>query len=539
VTALLQTQGLSMAFGPVSVLRDIDLDVRAGEVHAIIGENGAGKSTLMRLLAGHIRPTAGTLEFDGQRMAFANPASAEAAGIVLVHQEILLAEGLSVTENLFLGREIARYGILDDGAMRRIAAAKLAAIGCTASPKALVKHLSLADRQLVQIARALLVPHRLVIFDEPTAVLTGDEVAMLLGIIRSLRDQGIAVVYISHRLNEVEELADRITVLRDGQKIGTYDGATLSQSDMARLMVGRELSMLYPPQLDMPVLADAVPVLEVEHAEVPGFVADVSFRLMPGEILGFAGMIGAGRTELFEGLLGLRPGRVTTLRLNGQALHLRHPAEAIAAGIAYLTEDRKGKGLLLRQKLAPNLTLTALSWLNPKVMLDGRRERAALRQAVADFDIRLRDSAMLAGQLSGGNQQKLLLAKVLMTNPALVIIDEPTRGIDIGNKSQIYGFIQQLVQAGKGCIVISSEMQELIGICSRILVMRGGRISGELRGDEMTEANVALRATGAADGGATLEVAGSIKAVTETVAAQPGRHEAAPQPPLLAALRSR
>jgi ribose transport system ATP-binding protein len=329
---------------------------------------------------------------------------------------------------------------------------------------------------------------------------------MLLGIIRQLRQQRIAVVYISHRLNEVEELADRITVLRDGQMIGTYAGATLSQSDMARLMVGRELSMLYPPQLDLPAASGAVPVLEVEHAEVPGFIADASFCLMPGEILGFAGMIGAGRTELFEGLLGLRPGRVAALRLNGKPLHLRHPADAIAAGIAYLTEDRKGKGLLLRQRLVPNLTLTALSWLNPKVMLDGRRERAALKKAVADFDIRLRDPGMLAGQLSGGNQQKLLLAKVLMTDPAVVIIDEPTRGIDIGNKSQIYGFVQQLVRAGKGCIVISSEMQELIGICSRILVMRGGRITGELQGDEMTEANVALHATGATDDADTPDV---------------------------------
>ena len=496
MTALLKTQGLSMAFGPVQVLCDIDLDVRPGEVHAIIGENGAGKSTLMRLLSGHIRPTAGTLEFDGRPATFAGPADAEAAGIVLVHQEILLAEGLSVAENLFLGREITRHGLVDDGAMNRIAAAKLKEIGCHASPKALVKQLSLADRQLVQIARALLVPHRLVIFDEPTAVLTGDEVTTLFGIIRQLQQQGIAIAYISHRLSEVEELADRITVLRDGQMIGTYEASSLTQADMARLMVGRDLSTLYPPRIE--TAAAGVPILEVEHATVPGFVADVSFSLQPGEILGFAGMIGAGRTELFEGLLGLRPGRAEALRLNGKALRLHHPSEAIAAGIAYLTEDRKGKGLLLRQRLAPNLTLTALSWLVPGWFLDGKREKAALKTAIEAFDIRVRNPDALAGQLSGGNQQKLLLAKVLMSDPALVIIDEPTRGIDIGNKSQIYGFIQQLVRQGKGCIVISSEMQELIGLCSRILVMRGGRISGELCGEAMTEANVAMLATGVA-----------------------------------------
>jgi ribose transport system ATP-binding protein len=524
VTVLLKANGLSKIFGTVSVLNDISCDVRSGEIHAIIGENGAGKSTLMRLLAGHVQPSAGSLELDGKTVSFAGPATAEEAGIVLVHQEILLAEGLSVAENLFLGREIVRHGIIDDAAMNKLAAAKLAEIGCHVAPKTLVKRLAIADRQLVQIARALLVPHRLVIFDEPTAVLTENEVERLMGIIRRLREQGAAILYISHRLSEVEQLADRITVLRDGQLIGTFDGAGLTQADMARLMVGRDFSALYPEPLTPSSNTSPEEIFEVRGAHVPGFVDDVSFKLCAGEILGFAGMIGAGRTELFEGLLGLREGRAELLRLNGRMLRIRRPGDAIAAGIAYLTEDRKGKGLLLRLGLAPNLTLTALSWIHRRLFLNKRREAQMLRSAIDDFDIRVRHPAMLAGQLSGGNQQKLLLAKVLMTDPKLVIIDEPTRGIDIGNKSQIYGFIQGLVKAGKGCIVISSEMQELIGICTRIIVMRNGRISGELNGGDMTEANVALLATGAQGSGRPQSeehpkaAAGSMIAVTSVPA---------------------
>lgn len=499
MTALLRADGLSKTFGTIAVLRDVTLTVMPGEVHAIIGENGAGKSTLMRLLSGHLRPSAGELALDGRPARFAGPTDAEAAGIVLVHQEILLAEGLTVVENLFLGREIVRRGVVDDAAMRRIATAKLAELGCTVSPDALVRKLPLADRQIVQIARALLVPHRLVIFDEPTAVLTPPEVAALHGIIRRLKEQSVGILYISHRLEEVEALADRVTVLRDGQMVGTYPASDLTQADMARLMVGRELSALYPPKLRT---AGADPILTVEGARVPGRRDEIAFTLQRGEILGFAGMIGAGRTELFEGLLGLRSGGAGRITLEGRELRIRKPLDAIEAGIAYLTEDRKGKGLLLRQRLAPNLTLTALSWLHRRLFLDSGREQAELGRAIEGYDIRVRSPQLQAGQLSGGNQQKLLLAKILMTDPQVVIIDEPTRGVDIGNKSQLYGFIQRLVRAGKACIVISSEMQELIGICDRILVMRNGRITGELRGDRMTEHNVALYATATADGAA-------------------------------------
>jgi ribose transport system ATP-binding protein len=495
VEPVLRAEGLAKQYGSVTVLSDVTLDIVPGEIHAIIGENGAGKSTFMRLLSGYAEPSAGTLSMNGRQVRFSKPDQAQDAGIVLVHQEILLAEALTVAENLFLGRELSRNGIVDDRTMKRLAREKLAEIGCEVSPNALVRNLALADRQLVQIARALLDEYRLVIFDEPTAVLTGGEVERLIEIILRLKAQGIAVLYISHRLDEVQRLADKVTVLRDGKMIGTYPGHTLSQMDMARLMVGRELAALYPEKA---AVATREPMLSVKNATVPGYARDISFTLHKGEILGFAGMIGAGRTELFEGILALRPA-TATVELKGKPIRIHSQREAIDAGIGYLTEDRKGKGLLLQEQLAPNLTLSAIGRFHSGLFMRRRREAAALAKAVEDYDIRLKSLKASAGQLSGGNQQKLLLAKVLLTDPSVVIIDEPTRGIDIANKAQIYAFIQGLVAEGKACIVISSEMQELIGICDRILVMREGRISGEVSGEAMTEHNIALLATSDTD----------------------------------------
>lgn len=487
-----RAEGLSKAYGPITVLSDVTLDIRPGEVHAIIGENGAGKSTLMKLLAGYVRPTTGTLIMNGVAVNFANAVEAEGAGVVLVHQEILLAADLTVAQNLFLGREIGRGLGVDDRAMNRRTAEILARVGSTARPSDRVGDLGLAQRQLVQIARALLEPRSIVIFDEPTAVLANDEVSALLDIVRTLREHGVGVLYISHRLDEVEALADRITVLRDGKAIGTWKAADLNQRDMAEQMVGRELSMLYPPRRGT---AQATPILEVSELSVDQSDDKVSFALKPGEILGIGGMIGSGRTELMEGLVGLRPSHATKIKVNGSEIAHRSVGSMMEAGLVYLTEDRKSKGLLLDEDLATNLTLQALDTVNPGLMVRPQKEISALQSAVKDYDIRVRSLTLDAGKLSGGNQQKLLLAKVMMTDPSIVIIDEPTRGIDIGNKSQIYDFIDAMVRAGKACIVISSEMQELVGLADRVLVMRAGRIVEELNGDAITEQNVVYAAT--------------------------------------------
>ncbi|WP_254871562.1 sugar ABC transporter ATP-binding protein [Pseudooceanicola sp. HF7] len=488
---VLHAEGLSKAYGPITVLSDVTLDIRAGEVHAIIGENGAGKSTLMKLLSGHAAPTGGTLAMAGETVAFADAVQAEDAGIVLVHQEILLAPDLTVAQNLFLGRELSRYFSVDDRRMNRRTAEVLARVGSTARPTSRVGDMPLAQRQLVQIARALLDDRKVIILDEPTAMLANDEVDALLEIVRNLRAQGVAVLYISHRLEEVEALADRATVLRDGKMIGTWPAQELDQRQMAELMVGRELSMLYPPKRGVSNADPALAVedLSVDHGKIAG-----SFDVRPGEVLGIGGMIGAGRTELVEGLMGLRPAQAGSIMLNGREIRKPNVGTMMEAGLVYLTEDRKGKGLLLNEGLAANLTLQALDTVNPRLRLDRRRETGTVRRAVQEYDIRVRTLSVEAGQLSGGNQQKLLLAKVMLADPTVVIIDEPTRGIDIGNKSQIYSFIDDLVRAGKACVVISSELPELVGLSDRVLVMRGGRFVAELTGADITEQNIVYAA---------------------------------------------
>ncbi|WP_299844812.1 sugar ABC transporter ATP-binding protein [uncultured Jannaschia sp.] len=495
--AVLRADGVSKAYGAVTVLRDVSLDIHAGEVHAIIGENGAGKSTLMKPLSGHVAPTQGSLYTDGDSVRFADAVAAERAGIVLVHQEILLAPDLTVAQNLFLGREMTRGPVIDDRAMNRRADEVLRRIGSAARPAHRVGDLPLAQQQLVQIARTLLDDRKVVIFDEPTATLSTDEVASLLDIVRRLRDQGIAVLYISHRLDEVEALADRVTVLRDGEMIGTWPASEMTQRRMAELMVGRELSMLYPPKREV---AERPPLLEVADLSVDHGRYAGSFRVHAGEVLGIGGMIGAGRTELFEGLLGLRPAKAGAITVDGRSVADPTVATMMDAGLVYLTEDRKGKGLILTEGLGPNLTLQALDTVNPALMLDRANETRATREAVERYDIRVRSLSIEAGKLSGGNQQKLLLAKVMMTDPSIVVIDEPTRGVDIGNKSQIYRFIDTLVREGKACIVISSELPELVGLSDRVLVMHGGQFVAELMGDDITEQNIVYAAAGGRDG---------------------------------------
>nr|WP_245413430.1 sugar ABC transporter ATP-binding protein [Mangrovicella endophytica] len=489
----MEVRGLAKAFGMVEVLKDIDLTIASGEVHAIIGENGAGKSTLMKLLAGHLQPTRGTLSIDGDPVAFAGPVDAEHRGIVLVHQEILLAPDLTVAQNIYLGRELRRGFTVDDRAMNEGAAAAVRSLGADIDPSVVVGRLSIAQRQLVQIARALLVPHRLVIFDEPTASLTPTETEALLAVIDTIRRKGVAVLYISHRLPEVKAIADRVTVLRDGRRVTSELADRLETADMARLMVGRDVSKLYP---DHRAAAGDEAVLEVEGLDVPGYAKGATFRLKRGEILGFAGLIGAGRTELMEGLVGLRTAH-GAVRLDGRPKRFSDVRDSMRAGIVYLSEDRKGKGLLLAESLRINLTLAALGRFVRGFLIDKGRERTALDGAIEEFDIRTRRKDLLAGQLSGGNQQKLLIAKMMLLDPSIIIIDEPTRGIDIGTKEQIYRFIASLAEAGKSVIVVSSEMPELIGICDRILVMREGRIVAEVSGEHMNENEIVVHATGA------------------------------------------
>ena len=491
-TVSVSFDGVVKSFGPVEVLHGVSFDLAPGRVVGLLGENGAGKSTLMKILAGYEAPTAGQVRIAGVPVRFDGPRAAEAQGIVMIHQEFALAEDLTIAQNVFLGHELTRRGWLDEAAMRAETARVLKLVGLDARPDTPVRELIVAEKQLVEIAKALQRAARVLVMDEPTATLTPGETERLFALIAQLKADGVTVVYISHKLDEIERVTDEVVVMRDGRFIAREPTRELTRRQMANLMVGRELSDLYPDKDPHP---QATPLLRVRGLSVPGWASDVAFDVAPGEILGFAGLVGAGRTEMFEGLLGLRPHRVGALELDGRALRIRNPRDAARQGITYLSEDRKGKGLHTRFGLAENLTLMALQryatpWLRPSA------ERAALKQAITEFGIRTGSLDIPASSLSGGNQQKLALAKVLHPDPRVVILDEPTRGVDVGAKRDIYFLIQRLARAGKAVIVISSELIELIGICHRIVVMRAGAQQATLDAHQLTEEALIAHATG-------------------------------------------
>ncbi|ODT60776.1 MULTISPECIES: sugar ABC transporter ATP-binding protein [Paracoccus] len=488
--AILALEGVTKSFGPIEVLHGVDFALHPGEVHALIGENGAGKSTTMKILAGYLDPTGGRVTFEGKPITFTGSDQAEDLGIVMIHQEFNLAEHLSIDQNVFLGRELKRGLLLDHKAMRVRTAELLSRLECRADPGAQVSRISVPDKQMVEIAKALSRKARVLIMDEPTAVLTEKETEILFRQIERLREEGVAILYTSHKLGEVKRIADRVTVLRDGVMVRSDRTADVTEDDMATAMVGRELSDLFPPK----ITAHGKPILVAQNVTVPGIVHDASLTLHKGEVLGIGGLVGSGRTELAEAIAGLRP-RQGTVRLNGAELPAGQVAQAMRAGLAYLTEDRKGAGLLLEKTLRENLTLPLLETFG-RPLIDRKREEAALDRAIADFAIKAPDRGMAVGDLSGGNQQKLLLAKTLLSDPQVVIIDEPTRGIDIGTKQQIYSLIAQLAAEGRSIIVISSEMPELIGLASRVVVMHAGRIAGALSGDAVTERGIVGLAMG-------------------------------------------
>jgi ribose transport system ATP-binding protein len=491
--AALSLRNVSRSFGPVQILFDVSLDVRAGEVHALIGENGAGKSTTMKIMSGYLAPTGGEVCLDQRPAAFAGSQAAEAQGVVLIHQEFNLAEQLSVEQNVFLGRELRRGPFLDQRAMRARTAALLDRLQCRVDPDARVRDLSNPDKQMVEIAKALGRQARVLIMDEPTAVLTNREAAVLFEQVERLKAEGVAILFTSHKLDEVKRISDRVTVMRDGRVVMTAPTADLTEDAMAKAMVGRELSDLFPKRAT-PLGEDLA--LRVRNLTVPGRAEAITFDLRRGEILGIAGLVGSGRTEAMEGLVGLRR-HTGQVEVEGQPVTIRSPREAQAIGLVYLTEDRKGRGLILNMGMRENLTLQNLGRF-ARPLLDRRAEETALDQAVRDFDIRAPSRAVRVRNLSGGNQQKLLIAKVMQAKPRIVIIDEPTRGIDIGTKQQIYDFIHRLSAEGVSVIVISSELPEVIGLSDRVLVMRQGRIAGSVEGSKKTEDAIVRLAMGLA-----------------------------------------
>jgi ribose transport system ATP-binding protein len=479
-------------YGQVQVLEEVSFEIVRGAVVALLGENGAGKSTLMKILSGYVPHSSGELLVDGKVQSFNSSRDAEACGVVLIHQEFNLAEDLSIAQNMFLGHEMRRGWWLDDVAMHREARKYLQMVGLDVASDRPVAELIVAQRQLVEIAKALSKNARLLIMDEPTATLTPGETQSLFRLIEGLRNSGVTIIYISHKLDEVEKLADEVVVMRDGRFVTRKSAAGLSRKDMANLMVGREMSDLFPRLTES--LGGAA-LLSVRGLSVPGWVRNADFDVRPGEILGFAGLVGAGRTELFEGLLGLRPAQGGKVWIEERQVELRNPRQAARLGITYLSEDRKGKSLHVDLALRENLTLMSLNrYARP--LLDYRAEAQALGRAIKEFGIRSRDHVQAASTLSGGNQQKLALAKYLQPDPKVIVLDEPTRGVDVGAKSEIYHTIAALARQGRGVVVISSELIELIGLCHRVVVMRSGTITATLDAIDLTEERLISHATG-------------------------------------------
>lgn len=491
---LLEVQGISKSFPGVRALQDVQFRLDAGEVLVLVGENGAGKSTLMKILSGIYEKDAGTIRIDGREVEIAGPAEAQQLGISIIHQEMNLMPDLTVAQNIFLGREPRRGPMLDEKALNRSTAQLLADLGIPLDPKRRVADLTVAAQQMVEIAKALSFDARVLIMDEPTSALTDTEVETLFGLIDSLRASGTGIVYISHRMEELRRLADRVTVLRDGQYIGSLERSEIDVPTIIEMMVGRVLETSTRPEL--PETGSHEVVMKVEGLSTRSLLKDVSFELRRGEILGFAGLMGAGRTETARAVIGADRTVSGTVEVHGQPVRIRQPADAVRHGIGYLSEDRKTLGLMLEQSVTSNTIAASYDRFTGLFgIVDDRRARRVAARYVEELRTRTPTVDQPVKLLSGGNQQKVVLAKWLVRDCEILIVDEPTRGIDVGAKEEIYRLLQRLAAEGKSIIVISSELPEVLRLSHRIVVMANGRVQGTLDSAEATQNSIMELAT--------------------------------------------
>lgn len=491
---LLEMKGIDKSFSEVKVLQQAQFSLESGELHALMGENGAGKSTLMKILNGIYMRDGGTVKVKGVEQSLSSPSAALQLGIVMIHQELNLIPHLTVMENIFLGREFT-FGptkLIDWRKMKRESTRFLSQLGLAIDPDTIVGELSVGQQQMVEIAKALSMNTEILVLDEPTAALTDKEIDALFDVIASLKKRGVGMIYISHRMEEIFRMCDRITVMRDGRYVGTERVQETNMDQIVKMMVGREIKDRFP-KADIKIGEEK---LKVEGLSQKGILHDISFSVRAGEIVGLAGLMGAGRTELAKALFGVSKIDRGTISVSGKAITLRKPMDAIRAGIALVTEDRKDEGLLLPMSVSDNLSMTNLTTVSSLGFLSGAKEKQLSDKMMKQLLIKASSGAQPVGSLSGGNQQKVVIGKWLATNPQVFILDEPTRGVDIGAKKEIYDLMNKLASEGVAILMISSELPEVLGMSDRILVMHEGKISGHFTKEEATQENIMMCATG-------------------------------------------
>lgn len=491
-SSLLTLRGIRKSYGPIEVLHGIDMHVDAGEVVALLGENGAGKSTVSKLISGAVQPSAGKMSWQGVRYAPGSPREALDTGVGMIHQELLLLPDLTIAENMFVGRYPKRAGRVDRAAMQTRARQGLERLGLKISPQHLVAGLSTANQQLVEIAKALTLNARLLILDEPTSALGAEETHLLFEQIRRLKSDGVGVIYISHRLEEIRQIADRIVVFRDGSKVAEHDNGEVPVRTIVESMVGRNLEQLFPA---LPTPSEEIVLDICALASKTGHFSGINFQVRRGEIFGIAGLIGAGRTELVRAIAGADPIESGSVRLRGNDVTPSRPSDSINNGIVLVPEDRKLQGLIVAHSIQENMAYCNLSSVARSGWITGKRVRSLAKNNIERFGVKGR-GPQLASELSGGNQQKLVIAKWLARKPDVVLLDEPTRGIDVGARSSIYELINQLAENGVAVIVVSSDLEEVLGVAHRIMVMAAGRQTGILDRDDANDVSVMELATG-------------------------------------------
>ena len=492
---VLEMIGIKKSFAGIYALNGIDFSLELGEVHALLGENGAGKSTLIKVLGGIHQPDSGTIKVNGKEVKIDGVPAARENGIGIIHQEIVLVPYLTVAQNLFLGREIkTKFGTLDDAEMNRRAAEMISALGVHIQAETMVENLTIAQQQMVEIVKAVSFNGKIIVMDEPTSSLSNEEVEQLFEIIDNLKKKNVSIIYISHRMEELFRISDRITVIRDGTYVGTRKTAETNANELVAMMVGRDLENFYVR--DYCDVEHAPVALEVKHLTSPGVFEDVSFAVHKGEILGFSGLVGAGRSEIMESIFGARPYTSGQIFLNGEAVRFKNTMQAIKAGIALVPEDRKKQGLVLGNSVAFNLTLSSLRFCMNGIAISEKKREDIIEHYSQRLRIKAASPEIEAGSLSGGNQQKVVLGKWLATNPDVLILDEPTRGVDVNAKYEIYTVINELAKEGIAIIMVSSELPEIINMCDNVCVVRAGKLVGQLEKNQLVQEEIMKYAAG-------------------------------------------